>query len=107
MPTQGTSRCKIFISYRREDERDFVHLLRKFFTVHYGTDNIFMDSYSIPFGADWKEVIQRKIQWCDAMVAIIGPKWVDLIREKAIEEFDPVRMEITLALAEKKVIIPV
>lgn len=107
MPANGTLRFKIFISYRREDEADFVKLLRKYFSDYFGANNVFMDSYNIENGAQWKEVIPQKIRWCDAMVVIIGPKWVDLIQKKAIEEFDPVRMEVAMALAEKKVIIPV
>jgi len=105
-PTKPSYR--IFLSYRREDETDFVLLVYSWFIWRYGRDNVFIDFESTPSGAQFDNVIREEVKNCDALVAIIGPKWKDIMRKRAFDdEKDYVQLEIGLALDEKKQVVPV
>ncbi len=41
-------RLKVFVNYRRSDEKIFVELLRTHFMFRYGQENVFMDFDSLP-----------------------------------------------------------
>ena len=75
--------------------------------ARFGADNVFRDAVDLSIGEEFARGIPKRVKWCDVLVVLIGPKWARLIREKAIEELDYVRMEIVTALAEKKIIVPV
>ena len=99
---------KIFISYRQADNPDFVDRIRDRLTAKYGDDNVFMDFVSIPPGVQFVDYIRESMRKCDAVVAIIGPKWVELFQEKAAKfQDDYVRIELGLALELKKPILPI
>ncbi|MFN8376848.1 MAG: toll/interleukin-1 receptor domain-containing protein, partial [Anaerolineae bacterium] len=99
---------KIFISYRHHDNPDFVHRMRDLLIPHYGTDNIFLDAYSIPAGMPFAKFIEIKIREYDAVIAVVGPQWLPLLREKAsLFQDDYVRKELEWSLKYDKVIIPV
>ncbi len=98
---------RIFISYRREDHPEVSAVLHARFGTRFGEANVFRDVPSLPAGEDFVRGIPKRVQACDVLVVLIGPKWVRLIREKAIEELDYVRAEIATALSEKKLIVPV
>jgi hypothetical protein len=104
-PTKSPYR--IFLSYRRQDEPDFVLLVYSWLVNRYGRENVFMDFQSTPSGAQFDEVIREEVKNCDALVAIIGPKWKTIMRERAFDEEDYVRLEIGLALDQKKQVVPV
>ncbi|HTC12649.1 MAG TPA: STING domain-containing protein [Chthoniobacterales bacterium] len=107
MAEEQKASYKIFINYRRdEDHFDFVHHIYSWFVHHYGRENVFMDFESIPSGARFADVISNEIRKCDALVVVIGPKWTTLMRKKAFVD-DYVRSEISLALEEKKLVVPV
>ena len=100
---------KIFISYRRADNPDFVERIRDWFAWKYGRDSVFMDFDTIPPFTPFADFIRDQVRECDLLVAIIGPEWTRLLRERLQQEDDEdyVRTEIKLALELKKPIAPV
>ena len=99
---------KIFISYRRADNPDFADRIRDWFINRYGRANVFMDFDTIPPGVMFADYIRLAMQQSDAVVAIIGHRWLDLLKERAAAfEDDYVRIELALALELGKPITPI
>ena len=99
---------KLFINYRRADEGVFVELLRTHFMNRYGRENVFMDFDSIPHFTRFADFIKFKIAESDVIVVMIGPRWLETIREReASGEPDFVRIEIVEALRLNKPIAPI
>jgi hypothetical protein len=103
----------IFISYRREDTEEFTALVNYKLETHFGDRaNVFWDHGDIPPGEDFPEKIRRALAASKALVAIIGPQWLDA-RDKATggrrleKEKDLVRLEIAAALKAGIPVIPV
>lgn len=98
---------KIFISYRRVDEPDFVGRMYDHFVYRYGEENVFMD-LDIPDFTRFEEHIIKKVDESDVLVAVIGPQWLDLLQEKSeSDESDFVVMEIERALDKGIMIAPI
>ena len=71
---------------------------------------VFLDTGSIPAGADFRHTIQQALRRRGVLVAIVGPEWMAARHgapERINDPDDPVRMEIATALAEGLPIIPV
>jgi hypothetical protein len=99
---------KIFVNYRRTDNPDFVERIRDWFIQRYGRDNVFMDFDTIPPFTHFSDFIREKVRECDVLVAIIGPRWMETLRERIADgREDFVRVEIQLALEEGKLIAPI
>lgn len=99
---------KIFVNYRRSDNRDFVERIRDWFVMRYGRESVFMDFDTIPPFTRFDDFIRDKVRECDVLVAVIGPRWLELLRERAHKpDEDYVRIEIRLALEEGKPIAPI
>lgn len=100
-------RLKLFINYRRSDHPDFVEHIRTWFMLRYGRENVCMDFDSIPPFARFEDFIREKIRESDAVVVIIGPRWLELMLEKQQEQKpDYVRIELEEALKHGKLIAP-
>jgi len=101
----------IFINYRREDAaadagRLFDDLRRRCKDEH-----VFMD-LTIEAGKDFRAALSEKLETCDALLALIGPRWLHVTNEasgkrRLDEEQDFVRLEIATALVQQKIVIPV
>ncbi|MBL8161004.1 MAG: SUMF1/EgtB/PvdO family nonheme iron enzyme [Anaerolineae bacterium] len=99
---------RVFVNYRRADERIFVELLRTHFMHRYGRENVFMDFDSIPYFTNFEAFIVQKVAEADVIAMIIGPRWLELMHEKAAKgEPDYVRVELEEALRLGKVIAPI
>ncbi len=99
---------KLFVNYRRADHADFVEHLRTHFMYRYGRENVFMDFDTIPPFVRFEEFIKEKVRECDAVVAVIGPDWLNLLQEReAAGKPDYVRIELSEALRCGKVIAPI
>jgi hypothetical protein len=107
MATEQRRPQRVFISYRRRDAPGQAQLLWRYFVDRYKSKNVFFDNEGISVGAKFSAEIEQKVRECDVLVAVIGPRWIELIKENAIEEVDHVRMEIALALAQDKMVAPV
>ena len=102
---------KIFISYRREDSAGHAGRVHDRLQRVFGHDLLFMDVDSIPLGTNFVEVLAEEIAKCDALLAIIGPGWLDARDEKDQRRLenpdDFVRIEIGTALKRGIRVIPV
>jgi len=100
----------VFISYRRNDTHSNTSRICEKLVDHFGEQNVFMDTGGIPYGMNFEEHIQARLEACDVLVAIIGPDWAtaaDDGRERIHEKDDWVRREIRFALERGTRIIPV
>jgi CHASE2 domain-containing sensor protein len=101
----------IFISYRREDAPANARLIYERLREWFGDGNSFMDVEEIELGDDWKEVLDQRVTRCDALLALIGPRWLTAAsgdgRRRLDDPDDFVRWEIRAALTRGKRIIPV
>lgn len=100
---------KIAISYRRSDAdvtgRIFDRLVQR-----YGKESVFRDIDNIPFGMDFRKVVNEALQGTDALVAIVGPNWRGARTfggAKIKEANDYVRIEVETALQRNIPVIPV
>ena len=99
---------RLFINYRRADDKVFVELLRTHFMHRYGRDNVFMDFDSIPAFSRFEDFIKSKIAEADVVVVIIGSRWLEHLQERErLGEKDYVRIEIQEALRLKKPLAPI
>lgn len=98
----------IFISYRRDDNSVFVERIRDWFIHRYEREHVFMDFDSIPPFVNFADFIREKVQESDALIAVIGPEWLNLLKKKAESgDEDYVRIEIGLALQMGKLVAPI
>lgn len=99
---------KIFINYRHHDHPDFVERIRDWFALRYGRDSVFMDFDTIPPFSRFADYIRNRVQECDVLIAIIGPRWLELLRERLdYPEDDYLRLEIVQAIHQGKPIAPI
>ena len=100
----------IILSYRRDDTGAIAGRIFDRLVGHYGSDQVFMDIDSIPFGLDFREHIQETLERCDVLLAIVGRHWAAPDHKGGLrinEENDWVRIEVEAALAKKIPVIPV
>ncbi len=101
----------LFISYRRSDAGPYARLLQVQLAKHLPGTPIFMDLDSIEAGTDFAEAIKTGVESCFVLIALIGPKWLDLRDEGGRRRIDNpddyVRLEISSALERRVRVIPV
>ncbi|MFN8527462.1 MAG: toll/interleukin-1 receptor domain-containing protein [Anaerolineae bacterium] len=99
---------KLFISYRQADNRDFVRLIHRYLSERFGHENVFIDVASLPKFEDIAQCIRDRIIDSDAVMVIIGPKWLKLLNNRIDSgELDYVRLEIETALQHDRFIAPI
>ena len=101
---------KVFVSYRRDDSAGFAGRLTDALERRFGADSVFRDVDDIAAGADFGVVIEQALQQVQAVLVVIGPRWLDARDERGRRLDDPgdyVRREVELALASGKPVIPV
>jgi TolB-like protein/Tfp pilus assembly protein PilF len=100
----------IAISYRRDDSSPITGRLYDRLEATFGPQNVFMDIDSIRPGVDFREQINETISHADAVVAVIGRRWLGEQPDGSRRIDDPndfVRLEIASALKCKIPVIPV
>lgn len=101
----------IFINYRRDDSAPSAGRLCDRLGAEFGAEQVFMDVDDIPPGADFSAHISAKIGACDALLAVIGKRWLTARnadgRLRLSDPDDLVSREIALALERGIVVIPV
>jgi TIR domain len=103
---------KVFISYRREDAKWQAREIYRALTRVLPHDNVFMDIDSIGPGEDFVVALERSLDQCDILLALIGPGWIDARdpksgRSKLENPNDFVRLEINKALVRGIPVVPV
>jgi TIR domain-containing protein len=101
----------VFISYRRADSEGQARALSLELVKLLGRESLFMDVDSIALGRDFRQILQERLQGCDVMLVLIGPRWLDATDtngNRLLENpRDFVRQEIAAALKRNILVIPV
>lgn len=106
-----SAKPRIFVSYRRADNRALVERIRDNLTERYRYD-VFLDVLDIDGGEDWKARIREEINSSNVFLIMIGEHWLDRVsggQYRLDSEDDPVAFEIETALARRSemLIIPI
>jgi len=101
--------AKIFLSYRRQDSKGVAGRIFDRLRAHFGSDAVFMDIDSIPFGEDFREHIEAAVGKCDVVLAVIGTKWTGKTKDhrRLDDPTDFVRIELESALQPNLPVIPI
>ena len=97
----------IFVSYRRKDRPYATSLLVSKLDDCFGKEYVFHDLADIEIGENFLDRIDSALNSCFALVAVIGPDWLKHCKKKLHRANDPVRLEISTALARGILVIPV
>lgn len=98
----------VFLNYRRADSDSWVLRIRQHLSAQFGTKNVFHDLANIPLGAQLRPFLSAHVVNCSVMVPVIGPNWLRILRERAgTGNPDHVLIELELAIAHSKAIVPV
>lgn len=101
---------KIFISYRRADSEGYVGRLYDQLVQRFDKSEVFMDVDKIKAGEDFPSVLDKALSSCDALVAVIGPQWLNCRDQTGKRRLDDpqdfVRIEIATALKRNIKVIP-
>jgi hypothetical protein len=104
---------RVFISYRRTDAPSASRQLAEALKLRFGSGEVFLDTRDVPAGSEWRRDAVRRVQDADVVLAVIGPHWVGVARERVHRsKLDPtvedvVRLEIETAFREGRIVIPV
>jgi hypothetical protein len=102
---------KVFINYRRGDDPGNTGRLFDRLQEAFQPDQLFLDIDSIAPGLDFVRVLEEYIGQCDALLAVIGPRWLNATDPHGNRRLDDpndfVRIEIESALKQDKRVIPV
>ena len=98
---------RVFMSYRRADDRHFIGRLHDRLCLAFGEERVFRDIDSIPAGTNFRQVILRTLDEVDAVVAVIGPNWAGPSGDDPAARTDYVFLELIEALKHGKPIVPV
>lgn len=100
----------IFICYRREDSIAYAGRLYDRLADRFGEERIFMDIDTMKVGLDFVEQIEKAVQSCDVLIAVIGKTWLNIQDEKGHRRLDNpedfVKVEIQAALERNIPVIP-
>jgi len=99
----------VFLSYRREDSAGFAGRLADGLEAEFGAGSVFRDVDDIRPGEDFQLAIDSQLRSVDAVLVLIGPRWLEARIDGARrldEPADFVRQEVATALASGKPVIP-
>jgi hypothetical protein len=103
--------AKIFISYRRDDSAGHAGRVTDRLEREFGRDLLFMDVDAIPLGTNFVKVLHEEVAKCGALLAVIGPDWLDVRDDEGNRRLDNsndfVRIEIAAALQRDIPVIPI
>ena len=101
---------RVFLSYRRDDSAAVTGRIQDVLRSRFGYESVFRDVDSIPSGLDFRSRLEQAVDDCDVLLAIIGERWLETDesgKRRICHPADYVRMEIGLALARNKPVVPV
>lgn len=105
---RGVSAENIFISYRRDDTSAYAGRICDHLNALIGSHRVFMDLEDIHPGQNFARAIDQTLARSTTVLVIVGPRWVEILRERAARnEEDYVVHEISAALTAKKNVVPV
>lgn len=102
---------QVFLSYRIDDEPFAAAFFDHELSREFGPGAVFFASRSIELGADWEKAMFAAVSASDAVLVIIGPRWLTAADGKGHRRLDDpqdfVRREVELGLRLGKQVIPV
>lgn len=105
--------AKVFISYRRSQSMKDAARIADDLSNHLPAANVFKDIHAISKGDEFRVVIQKALGTTDAVLVLIGPKWLSLRMGNGTRRLedpnDYVRLEAQMALERGRdcLVIPV
>jgi hypothetical protein len=100
--------AKIFIAYRRRDATFFVNAIEDELQQRFGKRSVIRDvNANIPLGTDFRKYLRDAVANSDILLAIIGKRWLETIRERADDATDFLRIEIEAALEGQIPVVPI
>ncbi len=101
----------IFISYRHDDSQGWVGRLARALQQSFPHARVFYDIATIQPGEDFVAAIEEALSCCQAVLAIIGPRWLNAQtaegQRRIDDPVDVVRLEIETALVRTVRVVPV
>jgi tetratricopeptide (TPR) repeat protein len=101
----------IFINYRGEDSHSYGALLHTELSRRFGSELVFLDSESIPPGADFEAQLLGRVRAARVVLAVIGTRWLaaaDADGQRRLDDpADWIRRELVEALRTGVRVIPV
>jgi hypothetical protein len=94
---------KIFINYRRDDDPGFARALYQRLEKVFRSRDLFMDVEGhIKPGDDFVKHLNAQVAACDVLLAVIGPRWMELLDKRKDDPKDFVTIEIKAAFEQGK-----
>ncbi|WP_296704166.1 toll/interleukin-1 receptor domain-containing protein [Algoriphagus sp.] len=102
---------KIFVSYRRQDASGEAGRLVDHLREIYGEESVFLDVETLEAGLDFVQAIDKALNSCKVLIAMIGPHWINVKdaegNSRLFHDGDFIRIEIAAALKRNIRVIPV
>jgi hypothetical protein len=107
----GVVRGGVFINYRGEDSHSYGALLHAELCRWFGPELVFLDSASIPAGADYVEQLLGRVRRARVVLAVIGSRWLTVAGpgggRRIDDPADWIRRELVEAFSAGVRVIPV
>lgn len=101
----------VFINYRGKDSHSYGALIYTELTRQFGKDQVFLDSESIPAGADFVQELLDRVRSARVLLAVIGPRWLTITNPTGHRRIDDpgdwIRRELAEAFASGVRVIPI
>jgi hypothetical protein len=99
----------VFINYRREDSEGDTRAIYNRLATETDESSLFLDFEAIGAGEKWRRRIDETLSKVRAVIVVIGPRWLDILKARAAAgTSDTVRSEIAAGLDKPGVhVIPV
>ena len=75
--------------------------------ARFGNDHVFMDVQDIQPGQNFAVSIEQTLARCTHLLAVVGPRWLEILKQRAAAGEDLVRHEIAVAMTRGLTVIPV
>jgi hypothetical protein len=102
---------RIFISYRREDNRHAAGRIFDQLVQRLGDESVFKDVHSIPPSTDFEQYIKESIRAADIALVVMGEHWLTISDDHGNRRLDDpedlVRKELEYCIQSRIGIIPV
>jgi hypothetical protein len=102
---------RVFLSYRRDDVGGHAGRLADALATRLGRRKVFHDVTAIRPGRDFRAAIDEALASCDAVLAVIGPGWLEAAtddgRRRLSQDDDVLRQELSAALHRQVPVVPV
>ncbi len=103
--------ARVFIAYREEDAKNHLGPLQDKLSNRFGRGQVWVAKKEIGAAKQWLDEIKRKVKWCNIMLVLVGPHWLNATDDRGRPKLDKAedihRREIACALTLGKVLVAV